>query len=89
MSEHLWIGNVPPEATDDDVAELAKKYSGLDCKVVQHVEGDGSRPARVLEFVGAPLGAVDTLALRLAGMYWRERELHAARVTPHEGEGKS
>ena len=80
MSEKLWIGNVPPDATDDEVAELAKKYSSLECKVVQHVDGDGSRPARVLEFVGAPLGEVDKLALRLAGMYWKERELHAFRM---------
>ena len=43
MSDRLWIGNVPPDATDDEVAELAKKYCGLDCKVVQHVDGDGSR----------------------------------------------
>ena len=88
MSERLWIGNVPPEATDDEVAELAKKYcGGLDCKVVQHVDGDGTRPARILEFVGAPLGAVDTLALRLAGMYWKDRELHAFRVAPHDTAG--
>jgi hypothetical protein len=80
MSERLWIGNVPPDATDDEVAELAKKYCGLDCKVVQHVDGDGTRPARVLEFAGAPLGKVDELALRLAGMYWKERELHAFRM---------
>jgi RNA recognition motif-containing protein len=89
MSERLWIGNVPLDATDEEVIELAKKYSELEGKVVQRVDGDGSRPARVLEFVGAPLGAVDTLALRLAGMYWRERELHAARVVPHEGAGKT
>ena len=50
-------------------------------------DGDGSRPARVLEFAGAPLGAVDTLALRLAGLYWKERELHAFRVASHEGTG--
>jgi hypothetical protein len=80
MSEHLWIGNVPPEATDEEVVALAKKYSELEGKVVQRLEGDGSRPVRVLEFVGAPLGAVDTLALRLAGMYWKERQLHAYKI---------
>ena len=80
MSERLWIGNVPPDATDEELAELVKKYSGLEGKVVQHVEGDGTRPVRVLEFAGAPLGAVDTLALRLAGMYWKERQLHAFRM---------
>ncbi|MFO1363126.1 MAG: RNA-binding protein [Burkholderiales bacterium] len=86
MSERLWIGNVPPDATDEEVAELAKKYSGLDGKVVQRIDGDGTRPARVLEFAGAPLGAVDTLALRLAGLYWKERALHAHRVQHAPGQ---
>ena len=80
MSERLWIGNVPPDVTDDEVIELVKKYSTLEGKVVQHVDGDGTRPVRVLEFVGAPLGDVDKLALRLAGMYWKERQLHAFRM---------
>ncbi len=80
MTERLWISNVAPEATDEEVVELVKKYSELDGTVVQRIEGDGSRPVRVLEFAGAPLGAVDTLALRLAGMYWKERQLHAYRV---------
>jgi hypothetical protein len=80
MAERIWIGNVPPEATDEELCELAKKYSGLDCAVVDRPAGDGTRPARVLEFVGAPLGAVDTLALRLAGLYWKERQLHAFRM---------
>ena len=80
MSERLWIGNVPPDATDEEVIELVKKYSTLEGKVVQHVDGDGTRPVRVLEFVGAPLGDVDKLALRLAGMYWKERQLHAFRM---------
>jgi RNA recognition motif-containing protein len=80
MAERLWIGNVPPDATDEEVIELAKKYSELEGKVVQRVDGDGTRPARVLEFVGAPLGKVDELALRLAGMYWKERKLHAFRM---------
>lgn len=80
MSERLWIGNVPLETTDEELTELAKKYSGLEGKVVQRVDGDGARPARVLEFVGAPLGKVDELALRLAGMYWKERQLHAFRM---------
>ena len=80
MSERLWIGNVPPETTDEELVAFVRKYCEHDAKVVQHVDGDGTRPARVLEFAGAPLGAVDQLALRLAGMYWKERQLHAFRM---------
>lgn len=76
--DKLWIGNVPPDASDHELLELVKKYSGLEAHVTRHVPGDGTRPAVVLEFAGAPLGAVNELALRLQGMFWKERTLHAS-----------
>jgi hypothetical protein len=78
--DKLWIANVPPGTTDEEIVELAKKYSGLDGAVIEHVPGDGSRPAVVMQFAGAPLGAVNQLALRLQGLYWKDRALHAATV---------
>jgi hypothetical protein len=39
------------------------------------VEGDGSRPAAVLEFANAPLGSLEGISMRLNGMYWKERSL--------------
>ena len=78
--DKLWIGNVPPDATDDELLELVKKYSGLEARVTRRVPGDGARPAVVLEFAGAPLGAVNELALRLQGMFWKDRTLHASTV---------
>lgn len=78
--DKLWIANVPPGTTDEELVELVKKYSGLDGQVVEHVPGDGSRPAVVVQFAGAPVGAVSQLALRLQGLYWKDRALHASTV---------
>jgi hypothetical protein len=44
------------------------------------VEGDGSRPAAVLEFPDAQSGAIETAAMRLNGMYWKERQLFVQTV---------
>ena len=76
--DKLWIGNVPPGTTDEELLELVKKYSGLDGRLAEHVPGDGSRPAVIIEFAGAPLGAVSQLALRLQGLRWKEQTIHAS-----------
>lgn len=77
----LWLSNVPPEATDDDLRELAKKYApDLECLLIQREPGDGTRPASYMMFKGGELGAVENLAERLNGMFWKERTLHATTI---------
>jgi hypothetical protein len=72
----LWIGNVAPEASNDDILALIKKYAGdLTCTNIERVDGDGSRPAAMLDFSTAPFGAVEKIALRLSGMHWKGRTL--------------
>ena len=72
----LWIGNIAPGTTDAELTALVKKYAHqLECTAVQRVEGDGSRPAAVLQFADAPMGVVEQVSMRLNGMYWKEREL--------------
>jgi hypothetical protein len=47
----LWIGNIAPETPDEEIRELVRKYApDLECTQIQRVDGDGSRPAAVLEF---------------------------------------
>lgn len=68
----LWIGNIAPGTSDDEICELVQKYApGAKCAVVERIEGDGSRPAAMLEF-GGP---TDTVVTRLNGMFWKERKL--------------
>jgi RNA recognition motif-containing protein len=72
----LWIGNIAPKTSDEEVRDLVKKYApGLECTKIQRVEGDGSRPAAVLEFANPPLGALESVSMRLNGMFWKERSL--------------
>jgi len=72
----LWIGNIAPGTTDEEIREFVKKYApALECTTMQRVEGDGSRPAAILEFSNPPLGAIETASLRLNGMYWKDRAL--------------
>jgi hypothetical protein len=68
----LWIGNIAPGTSDDEIRELVKKYvPDLECGPIERVDGDGSRPAAMLE-VGGP---IETVVTRLHGMYWKERKL--------------
>ena len=72
----LWLTNVPPEASDDELRALAKKYAPqLECASLHREAGDGSRPIAFMTLTGGELGSVESLADRLNGMYWKERKL--------------
>ena len=71
----LWIANIAPGTTDDEIKAFLKKYGPeLECISIQREEGDGSRPAAGIEFTGTSV-ALGNLSLRLNGMYWRGRPL--------------
>jgi len=72
----LWIGTIAPGTTDEEIREFVKKYApALECTAVQRADGDGSRPAAILEFSSPPAGAIETISMRLNGMYWKDRAL--------------
>jgi hypothetical protein len=72
----LWIGNIAPGTTDDELREFVGKYAPqLEIKAIQRVDGDGSRPAASIEFVDTPYGSVEKISMRLHGMHWKGREL--------------
>jgi len=73
----LWIGNIAPDTTDEELREFVKKYApDLECTKIQRIDGDGSRPAAQLEFKDTPYGSVEKISMRLHGMYWKGRELY-------------
>jgi len=73
----LWIGNITPGTTDDEIRAFVKKYApDLECVNLQRVDGDGTRPAASLEFADPTIGAIEKVAMRLHGMYWKGRELY-------------
>jgi RNA recognition motif-containing protein len=72
----LWIGNMAPDTSDEEIRAFLKKYApDLEVKAIQRVEGDGTRPGASIEFVDTPYGSVEKISMRLHGMYWKGREL--------------
>jgi len=68
----LWIGNIAPGTSDDEIRAFVKKYvPDGECVNMQRVDGDGSRPAAMIEYAGS----VEAVVTRLHGMYWKERKL--------------
>jgi hypothetical protein len=74
--EKLWIANLPPDTSDDDLKAFIEKYApGTEFTKVERVDGDGSRPAAMLTFPAAAFGTAGKLAQRLNGMFWNGRTL--------------
>jgi hypothetical protein len=77
----LWIGNIAPGTSDDEIKGLVKKYAPeLTCTGIQRVEGTGSRPGATLEFTGGEMGSIENLSRRLSGMYWKQRSLFCSKI---------
>ena len=74
----LWIGNLDPKTTDDELRELLAKYTQLKITGIVRHSGDGTRPAAMLELEGGDIKALDAAQRRLHGMYWKNRPLHVA-----------
>jgi len=72
----LWLTNVAPEATDDDIRALIGSYApDVKCTDVQREEGDGSRPVAFVAVPGATQDGLDKACARLNGMFWKGRSL--------------
>jgi hypothetical protein len=66
----LWIGNIAPGTSDDEIKELVKKYApDMSRTSIQRVEGTGSRPGATLEFTGGGFGAIVVVPYAM----WRRR----------------
>ena len=75
--ERLWIVNIAPETSDDELKAFVTKYTAdpIECTEIQREDGDGSRPAALVTITGKKLDTLAKLALRLNGMYWKGRPL--------------
>jgi hypothetical protein len=70
----LWMGNIAPGTSEEEVKAFLAKYGMHTVVSVQQVNDDASRPAAVVEIV-APPDAVQRITERLNGMYWKGRSL--------------
>lgn len=77
--ERLWIANIAPGTSDDELKAFVKKYApDIECSEIQRVEGDGSRPAALMSFTNKKFDTLGNLSLRLDGMFWKGRTLSAS-----------
>lgn len=71
----LWIGNLDPAVTDDEIKAFVGKYTPqLEIGEIVRVPGDGSRPGATLTSNGS-LVALYEAQQRLDGMIWNGRTL--------------
>jgi hypothetical protein len=74
--ERLWLANIAPGTSDEELKELVKKYApDLECTEIQREEGSGSRPAALMTFTGKKFDSLGKLSIRLNGMFWKGRAL--------------
>jgi hypothetical protein len=74
--ERLWLANIAPGTSDDDLKAFVAKYAPeLKCTEIRHADGTGSRPAVLMAFTNKKFDSLGKLALRLNGLYWKERIL--------------
>jgi RNA recognition motif-containing protein len=71
----LWIANLAPGTTDDEIRELIRKYTKLEVSKVNRETGDSSQPGAILEFDAGERSALYEAQRRLNGMYWKDRTL--------------
>jgi hypothetical protein len=76
----LWVGNIAPGTSDDELRALVMKYGITAVASIQQVPGEGSRPAAILEVAATP-ESLAKVTQRLNGMYWKGRSLTVQAMT--------
>ena len=71
----LWIANLAPETSDDDLSTFLQKYGLPPCASVLRAQGNGSRPGALVSFSGVEPEKLYEAAFRLDGLYWNSRSL--------------
>ena len=72
----LWIGNIAPGTSDDELKALLVKYGFPAFDSIEHVPGDGSRPAVMVSFTMTDPMALQQLQPRVHNLYWKNRRLN-------------
>jgi hypothetical protein len=72
----LVMGNVESGTSDEDIKAFLVKYGFPPFDAIEHMPGDGSRPAVLLTFRDAPQEALRILLPRIQDMFWHNRKIH-------------
>jgi hypothetical protein len=85
---NLWLGNLPADVTDDEIAGWLEKYGFPRCDEILHVPGDGTRPAAVISFPDLDEDTLRRLQPRIDGVFVRNKTLRAQVAPPPRPEPK-
>lgn len=77
----LLLGNVETGTSDDEIKEFLVKYGFPAFDAIEHMPGDGSRPAVLLTFKDVAPETLRSLQPRIQNMFWKNRKLSAQVMT--------
>ena len=72
----LLLGNIENGTSDEEIKAFLMKYGFPAFDAVEHVPGDGSRPAVLLTFNDAAPETLRILQPRIHDMFWKNRKIH-------------
>jgi hypothetical protein len=73
----LLLGNVESGTSDEEIKAFLVKYGFPPFDEIEHMPGDGSRPAVLLTFKDAPPESLRSLQPRIQNMFWKNRKISA------------
>lgn len=72
----LLLGNVENGTSDDEIKAFLVRYGFPPFDGIEHLPGDGSRPAVLLTFKDAAPETLRSLQPRIQDMFWKNRRIH-------------
>jgi len=78
----LWVGNLAPDTTTEEVKRMLDKYGFPEAKGVQPVPGDDTQPGMVVDFEGVNPELIRRLLERVEDLFWKGRHTSVT-VLPH------
>jgi RNA recognition motif-containing protein len=73
---NLWIGNMAPDVSDDDLQAFLVKYGFPASAEIQRVEAEGPRPAALVVFHNLTTSELTELSRRIHDLFWRGHTLN-------------
>jgi hypothetical protein len=73
----LLLGNVESGTSDEEIKAFLVKYGFPPFDEIEHMPGDGSRPAVLLTFKDAAPETLRSLQPRIQNMFWNNRKISA------------
>ena len=77
----LWIGNLAPDTTDEDLQAFLEKYTRLQPEKIDRITGDGQHPGAILHYPHHDHSTALEISNRLHGMFWNGRALTVEPLT--------